>query len=107
MFDVTKLYSFKKYLEQSSASLPVVDNSQWIEQLFQSFLRPLENIIYNTIHNSFKISYKVATKLVLWLGSPQHELLKNLSIRKVENHCSGGWESNYKTFNAQRDYKLY
>ena len=45
-------------------------------------LRPLENMdIYITIHNSGKITAsEVAMKIILLLGSPQHEEL--LGIRK-------------------------
>jgi hypothetical protein len=47
-----------------------------VEQPFpKSRLRPGTTQIYIIIHNSSKISYEIATKISLWLGSPQHEEL--------------------------------
>jgi hypothetical protein len=56
---------------------PVGRDPTGVEQTFpRGHLGSVKNSgIYIVIHNSIKISYEVAKKIILWLGSPQHEEL--------------------------------
>ena len=42
---------------------------------WQSPRPPEISVTFTMIRNSSKISYEVATKIILWLGTPQHEEL--------------------------------
>ena len=49
----------------------------WVSVLNLWVVTPLANLknIYIMIHSSANNNYKVATKIILWLGLPQHEEL--------------------------------